>query len=90
MKVLKHVGILLLDRKSKLNSYNTNERGPIERYLGSSGEDGSDEDSLQEDFNEESDFVVDDDTIDGMKMTNRNTDKQGEGVVDIPGTLEST
>ncbi|CAO3689938.1 unnamed protein product [Rhizopus stolonifer] len=74
----------LKDRKSKLNSYNTNERGPIERYLGSSGEDDSDEDSLQEDFNEESDFVVDDDTIDGVKMTNRNMDKQGEEVVDIP------
>ena len=67
----------LKDRKSKLSEYDTVEHGPIETFVTSkhrpmvvsSSEEDEDEDEDEDDSEDENDFVVDDDMVDGKKVT---------------------
>ncbi|KAG1452439.1 hypothetical protein G6F46_009296 [Rhizopus delemar] len=67
------------DRKSRLDLYNTKEKGPIEKYAQLSDDDNDDD--SREEYEENYDFVVDDDTIDGVKMINVNNNNE---TLDIP------
>ncbi|EIE92284.1 hypothetical protein RO3G_17091 [Rhizopus delemar RA 99-880] len=69
------------DRKSRLDLYNTKEKGPIEKYAQLSDDDNDDD--SREEYEENYDFVVDDDTIDGVKMINVNNNNE---TLDIPAT----
>ncbi|CEG72428.1 hypothetical protein RMATCC62417_07989 [Rhizopus microsporus] len=67
----------LKDRKSRLQKYDTSEKGPIEKYICLSDEEEENEEDEEEE--DEKDFVVDDDIIDGVKVS------KNKQAVDMPG-----
>ncbi|ORE03274.1 hypothetical protein BCV72DRAFT_213573 [Rhizopus microsporus var. microsporus] len=64
------------DRKSRLQKYDTSEKGPIEKYIRLSDEEEENEEDEEEE--DEKDFVVDDDIIDGVKVS------KNKQAVDMP------
>ncbi|ORE21801.1 hypothetical protein BCV71DRAFT_288623 [Rhizopus microsporus] len=70
----------LKDRKSRLQKYDTSEKGPIEKYIRLSDDEEENEEDEEEDEEEddEKDFVVDDDIIDGVKVS------KNKQAVDMP------
>jgi hypothetical protein len=76
---------LLLDRKTKLNSYKGS-KGPIEQYQNAEMLSESDEYNSDYDDEEEDEFIVDDDIVDGVRVTNDGSNISeylGHGQVDM-------